>query len=195
LFSYQRERAKGPFTDIDDCRHRVRLQTKQVDSLILCGALDSLEPNRRKLLLAVRSQGVEEEIEDFSLAEKARFEAALTGLSFSGHPISFLRHELSERGVISSRQLENCRDGERIAVAGLKVVLHTPPTRSGRRVVFLTLEDEEGLSDITVFSDVQEKYAKTIFGRYALLVEGRLQRFYPRSFAIVAGKVMPLMLK
>lgn len=190
-----RERENGTFADIHDFRARVRMQAKQHDSLILCGAFDSIEPNRRKLLVAVRSQGVEGDVEDFSPVEKARFEAALTGLSFSGHPISFLRAELSERGVISSRQLENCREGERISVAGLKVVLHTPPTRSGRRVVFLTLEDEDGLSDITVFSDVQEKCSKTIFGRYALLVDGRLQRFYPHSFTIVAEKVMPLMLK
>jgi DNA polymerase III alpha subunit len=62
-------------------------------------------------------------------------------------------------------------------------------------MVFLTLEDEDGLSDITVFSGVQQKYAKTIFGRYALLVEGRLQRLSPRSLVIVAEKVTPLMLK
>jgi DNA polymerase III alpha subunit len=190
-----RERAKGPFTDIDDFRSRVNIQGKLVDSFILCGAFDRLDSNRRKLLLTVRSQGVEGDIEDFSAAEKARFEMALTGLPFSAHPISFLRAELSKRGVISSSQLEECRDGDRISVAGIKVVLHTPPTRSGRRVVFLTLEDEEGLSDITVFSDVQQKYAKTIFGRYALIVEGRLQRLYPRSFAIVAEKVAPLTLK
>ena len=190
-----KERAKGPFTDINDFRARVRIQAKQMDSLILCGAFDSLEPNRRKLLRTVRSQGVEGDMEDFSLAEKARFEAALTGVSFSGHPISFLRPELSSRGVITSHRLEDQRDGERVSVAGLKVVFHTPPTRSGRRVVFLTLEDEDGLSDITVFSNVQAKYAKTIFGRYALLVEGRLQRFYPRSIAIVAEKVMPLTLR
>jgi error-prone DNA polymerase len=190
-----KERAKVPFTDINDFRTRVGLQGKLIDSLILCGAFDRLEPNRRKLLLVARSEGLEGDIEDFSPAEKARFEMALTGLSFSGHPISFVRPELSKRGVISSRQLEVCGDGERISVAGLKMVLHTPPTRSGRRVVFLTLEDEDGLSDITVFSDVQQKYAKTIFGRYALVVEGRLQRLYPRSFAIVAEKVAPLTLK
>ena len=51
-------------------------------------------------------------------------------------------------------------------------------------MVFLTLEDEDGLPDISIFSDVQKKYAKTIFERYSLLVEGRLHRLYPRSFAI-----------
>jgi phenylacetate-coenzyme A ligase PaaK-like adenylate-forming protein len=107
---------------------------------------------------------VEGDIEDFSPAEKARFEMVLTGLTFSGHPISFLRPELSKRGVISSSQLEKCMD-------------------------------EDGLSDITVFSEAQQKFAKTIFGRYALIVEGRLQKFYPRSFAIVAEKVTPLTLK
>ena len=64
-----------------------------------------------------------------------------------------------------------------------------------KSIIGMEITLQEGLSDITVFSDAQQKYAKTIFGRYALIVEGRLQRLYPRSFAIVAEKVTPLTLK
>ena len=101
---------------------------------------------------------------------------------------------MSKQGVIKSSQLEQRRDGEKVIVAGLKVVLYTLPTRSGRRVVFITLEDEDGLVDITVFPDVQQKCAMTLFGRNALLVEGRVQRMYPRSLTLVASKVAPLSL-
>jgi error-prone DNA polymerase len=124
--------------------------------LILSGVFESLEKNRRKLLLSIRSKSAAGDVDDFSAFEKARFELALTGLTFSGHPISFLRDRLSKQGVIKSSQLEQRPDGEKILVAGLRVVLHTPPTRSGRRVVFITLEDEDGLADITVFSDVRK---------------------------------------
>ena len=38
-----------------------------------------------------------------------------------------------------------------VTVARIKTVLHTPPTRSGIRVVILTLEDETGLADVPMF--------------------------------------------
>lgn len=187
-----KEREKGPFISFAEFCGRLRVQKKQLENLILCGTFDRLEPNRRKLLLSIRSELPKKDVEDFTAFEKARFELALTGLTFTGHPIAFLREMLSNRGVIRSSQLERCVDGEMIAVAGLKVVLHTPPTRSGRRVVFLTLEDEDGLTDVTVFSKVQQRDAKSIFGRSSLLVEGRFQRMYPRSLSLIADKVMPL---
>jgi error-prone DNA polymerase len=188
------ERENGPFAGLSDFCERVRVQKRQLENLILCGAFDRLEANRRRLFLRTRSELPAEEVEDFSPAEKARFELSLTGLTFSGHPIAFLREQLSRRGVIKSGGLERCKDGERITVAGLKVVLHTPPTRSGLRVVFLTLEDEDGLTDVTVFSDIQQRYAKTIFGRNVLMVEGRLQRMHPRSVTLVAHKILPISL-
>jgi error-prone DNA polymerase len=190
-----KEREKGPFAGLAEFYERVGLRKKQLENLILCGAFDRMEPNRRKLLLSSRSGFPVEDVEDFIPYEKARFELALTGLTFTGHPIAFLREMLSKQGVIRSSLLEQCKDGEIIAVAGLKVVLHTPPTRSGRRVVFLTLEDEDGLADVTVFSDVQRRDAKTIFGGNSLLVQGRLQRMYPRSLSLIADKVVPLPLR
>jgi error-prone DNA polymerase len=185
-------RENGPFAGFSDFCGRVRVRKRPLENKILCGAFDRLEANRRELFLRVRSELTGEEVEDFSAAEKAWFELSLTGLAFTGHPIAFLREQLSSRGVIRSGELERCKDGERITVAGLKVVLHTPPTRSGLRVVFLTLEDEDGLTDVTVFSDVQRRYARTVFGRNVLMVEGRLQRMYPRSVTLVADKVLPI---
>jgi DNA polymerase III alpha subunit len=42
------------------------------------------------------------------------------------------------------------------------VIMHTPPTKSGKRVMFLTLEDETGLFDVVVFSKAQSRFAKLI---------------------------------
>jgi error-prone DNA polymerase len=63
-----------------------------------------------------------------------------------------------------------------VRVAGIKVVQHTPPTRSGQRVIFLTLEDASGLIDMVVFESAQKNYAKTIFEGWLLLVEGRITK-------------------
>ena len=48
----------------------------------------------------------------------------------------------------------------------------TPPIRSGRRVIFLTLDDATGPVDATFFEDVQGPYASTVFGSWLLVVRG-----------------------
>ena len=55
----------------------------------------------------------------------------------------------------------------RCSVAGVKVATQTPPIRSGRRVVFLTLDDSTGPVDATFFEDAQGPYASTVFGSLA----------------------------
>ena len=52
----------------------------------------------------------------------------------------------------------------------------TPPIRSGRRVVFLTLDDATGPVDATFFEDVQGPYAATVFHSWLLVVRGELRR-------------------
>ena len=71
-------------------------------------------------------------------------------------------------------------------VAGVKVATQTPPVRSGRRVVFLTLDDSTGPADCTFFEDVQGPYAGTVFHSWLLLVRGVLRRTGDRGVSIRA---------
>lgn len=57
-----------------------------------------------------------------------------------------------------------------IWVAGVKVATQTPPIRSGRRVVFLTLDDASGPVDATFFEDVKEAVCR---GRLPFLAHAR----------------------
>ena len=66
--------------------------------------------------------------------------------------------------------------GAVINVAGLTIRPHRPPTRSGRTVVFFSLEDEHGMLDITTFEDVYQRYGKVIYTEPALIVKGRVER-------------------
>jgi error-prone DNA polymerase len=56
------------------------------------------------------------------------------------------------------------------------VIIHTPPTKSGKRVQFITLEDETGLIDAVAFPNTQEKFARIILTSEVLAVQGRLHR-------------------
>ena len=71
-------------------------------------------------------------------------------------------------------------------VAGVKVATQTPPVRSGRRVIFLTLDDATGPVDATFFDDAQGPYAATVFSSWLLLVRGEVRRTGPRGVSIRA---------
>jgi error-prone DNA polymerase len=68
----------------------------------------------------------------------------------------------------------------------VKVATQTPPVRSGRRVVFLTLDDATGPVDATFFGDAQGPYAATVFHSWLLAVRGILRRTGPRGVSLRA---------
>jgi error-prone DNA polymerase len=73
-----------------------------------------------------------------------------------------------------------------LLVAGVTVATQTPPIRSGRRVVFLTLDDATGPVDATFFEDAQGPYAATVFGSWLLVVRGVLRRTGRRGVSLRA---------
>jgi len=103
------------------------------------------------------------------------------------------RKQLKARGIYSSRDLKDVPSGTSVQVAGILLHPHRPPTRSGRITVFLSLEDEYGLIDVTVFEDVYMKYGSYIFGPQTgpLLVFGQLQR-RGQGISVIAKQVVKL---
>ena len=65
-------------------------------------------------------------------------------------------------------------NGARIAVAGLVLVRQRPGTAKG--VIFITLEDETGISNIIVWRKMYERYRRAVIAGRALKVTGRVQR-------------------
>jgi error-prone DNA polymerase len=108
--------------------------------------------------------------------ERVRAELDILGLDASAHIIDFYAPMLHALGVTRSDQLLGQRSRSELWIAGVKVATQTPPVRSGRRVVFLTLDDSTGPVDATFFEDVQGPYAATVFHSWMLLVRGILRR-------------------
>ncbi|MGI9394125.1 MAG: OB-fold nucleic acid binding domain-containing protein [Boseongicola sp.] len=65
-------------------------------------------------------------------------------------------------------------NGARIAVAGLVLVRQRPGTAKG--VIFITLEDETGISNIIVWRKMYERFRRAVIAGRALKVTGRVQR-------------------
>ena len=199
-----------PFIDCADFVYRTRVSRPTVENLILLGAFDELHPriNRRELLLhyAELSQWGSASSDQMAFAfeghtdlslpsglpsltesEKVRNEISLLGLDVSHHLIAFYHHFLTALGVVRATDLLTHRSRTPLLVAGVKVALQSPPVRSGRRVIFITLDDGTGCSDATFFEDTQLHSARALHHSTLLLVHGVLRRTGARGVSILAN--------
>jgi error-prone DNA polymerase len=119
-------------------------------------------------------------------AEVVRAELEVLGLDATQHVVHHYVPLLRALGATPARDLMGRRSRSEVVVAGVKVATQTPPIRSGRRVVFLTLDDSTGPADATFFEDAQGPYATTVFGSWLLLVRGELRRTGPRGVSLRA---------
>lgn len=164
-------REEGPFTSFANFIARVKIERDTLVNLILCGAFDALNPNRRALLARLQGGGPEttlfaaeeEAWPDFSCEVKRQMEYAVLGMDVNGHFMAHLRARLRAQGYTDTAAVKELPEGTRVRIAGLPIRPHRPPTRSGRTVVFFTLEDEYGLADVTVFEDCYHRTGWVLF--------------------------------
>jgi error-prone DNA polymerase len=118
--------------------------------------------------------------------ERVRHEVQRLGMDITHHMLEFYAPFLNAIGAVRSCDLLAQRSGSNLLVAGVKVALQTPPIRSGRRVIFLTLDDGYGCSDSTFFSDVQSSSAGLLYSTSLILVRGVTRRTGDRGISIRA---------
>ncbi|HSP37194.1 MAG TPA: DNA polymerase III subunit alpha [Frankiaceae bacterium] len=119
-------------------------------------------------------------------AEQVRAELEVLGLDVSRHVIDFYDPFLAAMGVTRAKHLLQRRSHSEVLVCGVKVATQTPPIRSGRRVIFVTLDDATGPLDATFFEDAQVGYASTVFHSWLLVIRGVVRRTGPRGISIRA---------
>ena len=105
--------------------------------------------------------------------ERLRADYGGMGLTIGPHPMSLRRSDLALRGVLRAADLPQARDGRRVRVAGMVITRQRPGTAKG--FVFLTLEDETGVSNVIVRPDLFDRERMTVIRQPFLLVEGVLQ--------------------
>jgi len=119
-------------------------------------------------------------------SERVRAELEILGLDASRHVVDFYDPFLDAIGVTRAKDMLGVRSRSEVLIAGVKVATQTPPIRSGRRVVFLTLDDATGPVDATFFEDVQGPYAATVFHSWLLVVRGVMRRTGRRGVSLRA---------
>ena len=102
------------------------------------------------------------------------------------------RDALADLGVTPSGEIRNLPHGSRVRAAGLFECLQCPPTRSGRPVWFLLVEDEGGLLQATVFERVYDRYGDLLHHRGAFLLDGRVEQDRRRGFSFLIERAYDL---
>jgi error-prone DNA polymerase len=190
------------FRSIDDLVRRVALRRDEIAMLAEIGALNSLGHDRRSAMWqverAIRPAGEmferaldapyapyaqyaqyaldtpgDSPLEEMTISERLIADYTGTGLTVGPHPLTFRRRELAMRGVIPALDLPRQRAGRRVRTAGMVITRQRPGTAKG--FVFLTLEDETGISNIIIRPDLYAADRLTVVESSFLLVEGILQ--------------------
>jgi error-prone DNA polymerase len=119
-------------------------------------------------------------------------ELAILKMDISGHILDKYRPMLDAMGVTRSDELVHLRSKTEVLVAGVRVATQTPPMRSGKRVVFITLDDGHGCSDSTFFDEAQQRCASTLFNTKLLLISAKTRRTGVRGVSLMAENAWDL---
>jgi error-prone DNA polymerase len=127
-----------------------------------------------------------------SVEENVLNELKLMKLDVSQHVIELYREMLDEMGVVRSDELVGLRNRTEVLVAGVRVATQTPPMRSGKRVVFISLDDGVGCADATFFDEAQQRCSHVLFNTRLVLVAGKTRRTGVRGVSIMAENAWDL---
>lgn len=125
-------------------------------------------------------------------ARDERMEWESLGLNVRSHPLSAYRKTLMDIGVTPSGELRDLHHGTITRVAGFLECMQRPPTRSGRPVYFLMIEDESGLLQTTIFRPVYERFGHILHQRSSYLLEGRVEKDGRRGFSFLVQRIEDL---
>jgi error-prone DNA polymerase len=187
---------KGPVASLEEFCRRIRLTTQsrngltraQVQNLVLAGAFDALEPNRREAVWRFnehaddwqRSPMLAEPFEQVQLApmthrERVATDYRLLSLSTTDHLIHFYRPQFNALHVIDSKTIRSSvRDGAKVRVGGLVITRQSPST--GKEFKFFTLADEFGHVDVILRPPIYQRYRQVANLEPILIMDGRLQK-------------------
>ena len=186
----------GPVTSLENFCRRIRLSTSsrhgltrtQVRNLILAGAFDALDPDRRHAVWEFTERADEwqqapllaEPSEPVSLPamthrERVKADYQLLSLSTTDHLVHFYRPQFDALRVIDSRTLRtSVKNGARVRVGGLVITRQSPST--GKEFKFFTLADEFGHVDVILRPPIYQRYRQVANLEPLLIMDGTLQK-------------------
>lgn len=216
--------AKGKFTSLYDFCQRVNLRLvnrKVMESLIKCGAFDSVGAKRSQLLqildnaIEVGSRvQKEKESGQISLFESLEnlkethqelpdipewpenkllnFERELLGIYITSHPLTKYEDDIKKYATCSTMSLKEFNDKAQVTIGGLVRSVKQTTTKNEKQMAFVSLEDTISSVEIVVFSDVFEKVGDKLRKDALILVKGRINAQEGENPKITAEEIIEL---
>jgi len=198
--------SEGKFTSFRNFCDRIdlhRVNKKVIESLIKCGAFDSLEKNRCRLMegyedIALAAQRKhrdrmngqtslfdQPDIVNVTLPELPdvpewdhdlllSYEKEMLGFYITGHPL--LKYADKLKGIVDcdSQTVWSKQDGSIVSVAGVMSNVRTVTTKKKDTMAYVTVEDLKGFITVIVFADLYRDNISLIHSGEPLHVKGRL---------------------
>jgi len=210
----------GPFKALCEFCERTdsRLVNKKVsESLIKCGAFDSLGLKRSQMMIMLAKamdrasalqkekslgqmllfgdEGLKQEvpeIKEWPESQLLTFEKEMIGFYITGHPLAKHEKILKEYSTVSSGKLKNLGDGTNIRFGGIiNKVKHTITKRTGEKMAIMMMEDLEGSVEVLVFPASYKNVSKFVRANFAVFVSGKLNLREERP-KIIVEDIIPL---
>jgi error-prone DNA polymerase len=179
------EREREPFLSLTNLKSRVPLNKSELRRLADIGALNCFAEHRRDALWEAERILPENDLfaitdaphqndsplERMNAIERLRADYEGMRLTTGPHPMAFLRPQLPD--IWRAIDLPQGREGQIISIAGSVICRQRPGTAKG--FVFISLEDETGISNAIVRPDLFEELRLVITQESFLKITGKLQ--------------------
>ncbi|MEO8304556.1 MAG: error-prone DNA polymerase, partial [Betaproteobacteria bacterium] len=176
-----------PFESVADLAHRAHLDKRDLARLAEADALSSLAGHRHdaawdvagfeRLPALIAGSAFDEA--DPTLPPPTEGQDIVAdyrtlSLTLRRHPLALLRDALTKRRLATAAEIAQAPQGRIVRTAGIVIGRQRPDTASG--VVFVTLEDETGVTNVIVWRDVGDRQRRELLGAKLLAVFGKVER-------------------
>jgi error-prone DNA polymerase len=182
------QRRRLPFASMGDFKWRGGLNKSELRALADIGALNCLARHRRDALWQVERDSIDDDLFAWAArrsqpapdtsplaamdsAERLRADYRGMRLTTGPHPMALVRAQLP--GIWTAGDLPKARHGQIVRIAGNVICRQRPGTAKG--FVFISLEDETGVSNAIVTPKLFEELRLVITQEPFLEIEGPVQ--------------------
>lgn len=192
------QRAQAPWTDVEDLLRRCLLSRDERRLLAEAGALNALGHHRRSALWKVEAvplddlltpldAGQEVPLQMMTAFERMASDYRTTKLTVGTHPMGLVRASILKKACRAA-DLVKKRHKQRVTIIGMVICRQRPGTANGH--CFISLEDETGVANAFVPSDLFEKRRLVITQERFLQITGLMQHL-DGVITVLAQRIQP----
>jgi DNA polymerase-3 subunit alpha/error-prone DNA polymerase len=189
----------SPFTSLDDFLTRVDPRVQEAENLAKIGAMEGL--GKIPSILQRLEGGVWQKNQmnlfewtdisekDWPLEQKVNSQIEILDASLEAHPLELVAEKVANSGAISTIEAVG-KVGQKVTVAGIRQTSHRIRTAKGDSMLFLTLEDQQGILDSILFPEVYRRARPLLDAGHPFLLSGTMEMDTSRGEAFLRAETI-----